>query len=465
MATEKSHTSDPTPRQLAWQLLKRVWADGAYANLAWEDILATSKRSAQEKASATHLAYGTLRYTGLFDALLTQVSGRSTDSVSPEVWWVLQLGCFQWFHTATPAHAVVNESVRLAQAVGQHRASGLVNAVMRKVVARPAADWLAVLTEDIADPHERLGLTYAHPVWIVEALERGLAEMDEPDSIAELESLLASHNTPVLPTLALLPGYAVRRAGDIPTRYSPFGVALEGGSPGEDDRVRQGFARVQDEGSQLAALVATDVEPLQPGMRLVDLCSGPGGKSAILYARALEAGASLTAVEIAPHRATLVAQALRPLEVSQNRPEVLTGDGRSLLTGRSRTFDRVLLDAPCTGLGALRRRPEARWRKTPDDLDTLVDLQRSLLSHAATLLAPGGVLVYVTCSPLVEETTEQIQWLTQARDDLDLLDTPALLAGIIGQDIPGASRGTAVQLWPHRHGTDAMFIQALRRAR
>lgn len=465
MAAERPSTPDATPRQLAWHLLKRVWADGAYANLAWEDILATSKRSAQEKASATHLAYGTLRYTGLFDALLTQVSGRSTDSVSREVWWVLQIGCFQWFQTNTPAHAVVNESVRLVQAIGQHRASGLVNAIMRKVIARPAADWLTVLTEGITDPHERLGLRYAHPVWMVKALEDALAEMDEPDSTAEIESLLASHNTPVLPTLALLPGYAERRPGDIPTRYSPFGVALEGGSPGDDDRVRQGVARVQDEGSQLAALVVTDWEALPPGARLVDLCSGPGGKSAILYARALQAGASLTAVEIAPHRATLVAQAVRPLLRSDNPVELLTGDAREVLRHREESFDRVLLDAPCTGLGALRRRPEARWRKTPDDLNALVDLQRSLLGHAATLLAPGGVLVYVTCSPLVEETTEQIQWLAQTRGDLEVLDTPAILARIVDRDIPGARRGNAVQLWPHRHGTDAMFIQALRRAR
>ena len=449
-----------SPRRLAFELCRRVWGEGAYANLAWEGLLGESSRSTEEKAFATHLAYGTLRHRGTIDLIIEAASGRTQDSLDPELWWVMQLGTHQWLWMRTPAHAVVNESVNLAKAVGLHRGSGVVNAIMRKITAKTLTEWFDAITPEDADSCGRLALTHSHPRWLVEALAEAIADTDTPPN-GELEALLEANNTPVTPHLALLPGRADRSPEDSPLAFSPLGIAQPSGSPGGDPRVRLGTARVQDEGSQLAALVITDMTPLQEGEKLLDMCSGPGGKSAILAARAAQNAAHLTAVEKAPHRAELVIKALAPFANTPRPPTVVVGDADVVLRDRQGEFDRVLLDAPCTGAGALRRRPESRWRKNLEDLEVLTTLQRTLLARAVEVCRPGGLIVYVTCSPLVPETTAQMAWL-QENHPVTLLDTPSILEKIVVSPIMGHRRGTAVQLWPHRHHTDAMFIQAIR---
>jgi 16S rRNA (cytosine967-C5)-methyltransferase len=449
-----------SPRRLAYELCSRVWKEGAYANLAWEELLATSSRSTEEKAFATHLAYGTLRHRGTIDRIIEAASGRKQEAVDQELWWVMQLGTHQWLWMRTPAHAVVNESVNLAKALGLHRGSGVVNAVMRKITSKTREQWLHGVAVGITNPLARLAVTHSHPQWLVGALGDALADCDG-SSEAELEALLEANNTPTTPHFALLPGLARHLANDSPLPYSPIGVFAAAGSPGADSRVRSGTARVQDEGSQLAALILTDMSTLQEGERLLDMCSGPGGKSAVLAARATEHSAHLTAVEKAPHRAELVTKALAPFAGTSHPPTVIVGDADVVLANRIKEFDRVLLDAPCTGAGALRRRPESRWRKSPDDLEGLTELQRTLLTRAVDVCRPGGVIVYVTCSPLVAETTAQMEWLANTHP-VTLLDTPSLLDTITRTPLVGHRRGQAVQLWPHRHQTDAMFIQAIR---
>ncbi len=449
-----------TPRHLAGELLTAVWGKDAYANLAWEGILHESSLSTDEKAFATHLAYGTLRHTGTLDAIISHAALRTKDSVEPEVWWQLQLGSFQWLWMRTPAHAVVNETVRVTKNRGMHRASGLVNAVMRKVTAKPLDAWLDEVTPPGASEVASLALHHSHPEWIVTALIDALADSDHT-SPAEIAAVLDANNTPATPTLVLLPGLSERTPTDTATEASPYGLIQPSGSPGQDPRVRSGVARVQDEGSQLAALVVTEATPLESGEKLLDMCSGPGGKAALIAARSAQAGAHLTAVELAPHRAKLVGQALSALADTATPPTLLTGDAREVLAGHTDYFDRVLLDAPCTGLGALRRRPESRWRKTVNDLDGLVALQRSLIAEAIRVTKPGGLIVYVTCSPVVQETTEIISWAVE-NHPVETLDTAAIIDGISKSPLTGHRRGSAAQLWPHRHQTDAMFIQALR---
>jgi len=451
-----------SPRGLAWELCRRVHADGAYANLAWEDILRDCELSRDEKAFATHLAYGTLRHSGTLDAIIEKASGRDIHSIDPEVWWVVQLGAFQWLWMRTPAHAVVNESVKLCKKLGHHPASGLVNAVLRKITAKSQEQWLDAITEGVTDHATELALRHAHPQWVVEALDEALADSEPAGSIDELPALLDAHNDPATPTLAVLPGMAVKNSTETPTRYSPYGVYGEAGSPGADPRVRAGSARVQDEGSQLAALVVTAAKPIDAAIQVADMCSGPGGKSALIQAVLADSGSSLTAIEITPHRADLVRQALAPFASLTPAPQVLTGDAGEVMARQGVVYDRVLLDAPCTGLGALRRRPESRWRKSASDLDNLVALQRRLLSEAYQHTAIGGIIVYVTCSPVVAETTDQMAWCVE-NHNVTLLDTPAILERICATPIQGHRRGSAVQLWPHRHHTDAMFIQAIRR--
>ena len=451
-----------SPRGLAWELCRRVFSDGAYANLAWEDILGDSELSREEKAFATHLAYGTLRYTGTIDAILEKASGRKASDIDQEVWWVLRLGTFQWLWMRTPAHAVVNESVRLCKKLGHHPASGLVNAVLRKITAQDLAAWLDAITESVTDNTTRLGLRHAHPAWVVDLLEQALSDSDPPGSGSELAALLDAHNDPATPTLVMLPGLATKATTETPTKYSPYGVYAESGSPGADKRVREGRARVQDEGSQLAALVLTSAGAIETPIAVADMCSGPGGKSALIQAVLSASGSHLTAIEKAPHRADLVRQALAPFSGDVPPPRVLTGDAGQVMAQDGQVYDRVLLDAPCSGLGALRRRPESRWRKSAADIDQLVALQRELLSAAVKHTAVGGIIVYVTCSPVVAETTEQMAWLSSSHK-VTMLDTPSIIDRISGVPIDGHRRGSAVQLWPHRHHTDAMFIQAIRR--
>jgi 16S rRNA (cytosine967-C5)-methyltransferase len=206
---------------------------------------------------------------------------------------------------------------------------------------------------------------------------------------------------------------------------------------------------VQDEGSQLCALACADA-PVEGGdERWLDLCAGPGGKAALLGALAATQGGTLDAVERAPHRARLTEKACTGLPVT-----VHTADGRE--PGLPGGYDRVLVDVPCSGLGALRRRPEARWRRQPSDIGDLTKLQRELLLSACSLARPGGIVAYVACTPNLPET------LAVAADAVRKTGAELLDARPYFRGAPHLGDGPTVQLWPHRHGTDAMFCALLR---
>jgi 16S rRNA (cytosine967-C5)-methyltransferase len=241
------------------------------------------------------------------------------------------------------------------------------------------------------------------------------------------------------------------------SEYSPVGAVLDGGDPLKLAAVREGRARVQDEGSALAALILSRARPISAGEQWLDLCAGPGGKAALLAAEARGGGATLTANELVPARAELVRKALA---VFEKPPEVWELDGTTVGETHPAQFDRILLDAPCTGLGALRRRPEARWRKQPSDVAGLGALQAALLASGLAALKPGGLLAYVTCSPHAAETKAIVASALRKVPGVEKLDTPAVLQSLVREslDLPEASH---VQLWPHRHGTDAMFVQLL----
>lgn len=452
MADRKQVAKAGGARGLVWQLHQQVWRDGAYANLAWPRLLGASELSGEDRKFATELAYGSLRRFGQWREIVAAASARDPQRLEPGVLWLLVMGTHQLLAMSTPPHAAVNETVALSHQVGVGRASGLVNAVLRRVSQRTLDQWIDVITEGIPDHNQRLGLTHAHPLWVVEAFATAL---EREGAIAELEDLLVADNTPARTSLVLLdesPG-----DHDDATPYSPRGVYLEG-DPGVDPRVVSGMARIQDEGSQLAALIASHAAPLSGSSRILDACAGPGGKTAVIASIASAVGASVVAVEQHAHRASLVSDAVSHLAAQS--VTVVIADVREYLASAG-LWDLIVLDAPCSGLGALRRRPEARWRKQPEDIAELVDIQRSLLASSAEALAEGGHLVYITCSPVVAETTEVISWLLATRDDLVALDTGAILQTVVSTPMTGVSVGTAVQLWPHRHHTDAMFIQVL----
>jgi len=439
------------PRRAAWEVLKAVRVDGAYANLVLPAVIDHFGLDPRDAALTTELVSGTLRRRATYDAVLAACADRPLTKIEAKVLDALRLGAHQLLSMRVPDHAAISTTVDLVRSLGNRGAGGFANAVLRGVSAHDLESWLARVAPDPeTDPTGHLVTVHSHPAWVVDQLRHAVGE-------AELPALLAADNERPAVTLVARPGRATREElpGE-PTRWSPYGVVLGGGSPAEVPAVVGGRAGVQDEGSQLVAHVLAAAGLEGSDRRWLDLCAGPGGKAALLAALAAQRDAGVLAVERAAHRARLVA---RSLAGSAGVLGVVTADGTTPPV-RPATWDRVLVDAPCTGLGALRRRPEARWRRKPGDLLTLVLLQRSLLASALDLVRPGGVVLYATCSPVLAETAEVVTSTVQRHPGAALVDARALLPDV--PDCEGPLPGT-VQLWPHRHGTDAMFLALLRR--
>lgn len=454
-------------RRIAFDVLVAVDDDDAYANLLLPARLSRAGLSTADAGLATELTYGTLRGRGLYDAIIAHAAGRPVDKLDTPARNALRLGAHQLLEMNTAAHAAVNETVGLMRATKHMKAAGFVNAVMRRISERSRAEWLDLVTAAAGDD-ERTGLTYAHPAWIVAALRRSLTAHGR--DAGELTALLEADNVPARVCLTALPGLADRQAiaadCGTPTALSPLGVELTSGDPYALAEVQAGRARVQDEGSQLVALGLTAA--CAPDGPVLDLCAGPGGKTAILAADAAATGTPVVACDVSAHRAELVCDSVRAIDADVT---VLTADGRSLADDHLGSYARVLADVPCTGLGALRRRPEARWRRRAADVEALQPIQRELLTRAIELTAPGGVVAYTTCSPHHGETIDIVtQVLTASGTDVEVLDAPSILAKVTGQDAAAFASakigtGQAVQLWPHVHGTDGMFLALLRRTR
>ncbi|MFI7581977.1 transcription antitermination factor NusB [Kocuria kalidii] len=479
----RTRRADPA-RLAAFETLRAVSEEGAYGNLVLPKLLRAHRLDRRDAGFATELAYGALRWQGTWDAVLARCVDRPLDELDGPVLDALRLGTHQLLAMRVPDHAALDQTVGLVRAVIGAGPGGLVNAVLRKVAARDLPSWIEELTADVTDETARLGLAHAHPAWEVRALRQALTAHGR--DAAEIEALLEADNDAPVVNLVALPGLGdlaeALAAGAEPGVLVPGSALSSGGDLHRLASVREGGVRVQDAGSQLVARALVtpgqggDHDP--DGGRWLDLCAGPGGKAALLAALADRQGAHLTANEVAPHRAELVRQALRP--VPARAWSVRTGDGRradELLDGRpaeSAGFDRVLVDAPCTGLGALRRRPESRWRRSPRDLAELGPLQRELLHAALDVARPGGLVAYVTCSPHAAETFAVVEDVLAARGDAEPADargpvrSAALPGSLDGDRDPfrpweGSSGPATVQLWPHVHGTDAMFLALLRK--
>jgi 16S rRNA (cytosine967-C5)-methyltransferase len=454
--------ADPA-RRAAYDVLRAVAERDAYANLLLPVLLTERGLTGRDAALATELAYGTLRGQGSYDAILAVCSDRDLDRIDPPLRPVLRLGAHQLLATRVGAHAAVATSVDLARDVAGSRPAGFVNAVLRRVATRDLAAWLEIAAPSRPDDLiGHLSVRYSHPRWIVSALSEALGE-DPADGLAETEAALAADGERPLVTLCAVPGLAdiaeLAHGGARPARWSPFGAYLEEGDPAQIAAVAQGRAAVQDEASQLAALalVRADAEGSPP--LWLDLCAGPGGKARLLGGLAGTAGARLLASDVRPHRAGLARAALAGADTAG--AGVVVADG-TMPAWRPGAFARVLADVPCSGLGALRRRPEGRWRRSPEGVAALGPLQRALLAAALDSAAPGGVVAYVTCSPHVAETRDVVAQVVAGRDDVRVLDAPAMLPEVPGLRCP-EPHGAFAQFWPHRHGTDAIFLALLRR--
>jgi 16S rRNA (cytosine967-C5)-methyltransferase len=441
---------DPA-RLAALEVLKAVRVDGAYTNLVLPSVLRQFGLTGRDAAFVTELVSGTIRRRGTYDAILAACIDRPISKVEAKVLDALRLGSHQLLSMRVPAHAAISTTVDLVRAKGTSGAGGFANAVLRRVAEQDLAAWLQRVAPDPrVEPTRFAAIAYSHPRWVVDELRSAVGA-------DELFDLLAADNEPPRVTLVARPGRSTRdELPGEPTPYSPYGVVLPAGDPGEVPAVAEGRAGVQDEGSQLVA-VALAAAPVEGRDELwLDLCAGPGGKAALLAGLAAERDAKLVASERQEHRSLLVRRALRGADGVAG---VVTADGTAP-PYRMGSFDRVLVDAPCTGLGALRRRPEARWRRRADDLLSLVLLQRRLVSAALNLVRPGGVVLYATCSPVLSETRGVVGSVLETRSDVRLEDAHPMLPDV--PDCAGPVPGT-IQLWPHRHGTDAMFMALLRR--
>jgi len=444
-------------RLAAYDVLTAVRVEDAFTNLVLPPLLRGREITGRDAAFATELVSGTLRRRATYDAVLAACVDRPLDRVDAAVLDALRLGTHQVLGMRVADHAAVGTTVALVRHRVGHGPAGFTNAVLRRVAGDDLDGWVQRVAPDPdADPVGHASLEHSHPRWVVELLAEALGRPDE------VEALLAADNAPPKVMLAARPGRSTVAelvgAGGTAARLSPYAVELTGGDPGQVPAVAQGRAGVQDEGSQLVASALAGAPVEGRDSRWLDVCAGPGGKAALLAALAHQRGGRLLAAELQPHRAALVGRATTG---AQGMAGVVVADGTSP-PWRPDSFDRALVDAPCTGLGALRRRPEARWRRTPADLETLLPLQRALLTRAVDSVRPGGVVGYATCSPVLVETAGVVSSVLAERADLVLEDASALFPGVPHLRRGGGLDGT-VQLWPHLHNTDAMFLAVLRR--
>lgn len=422
------------PRLLAFEVLAEVGLQGAYSNLILPKALSESILEANDRAFATELVYGTLRMQGRHDHFISAASDRSLEQIDPKALIVLRLGTHQLKQMRVPSHAAIYESVELAKKVVGKSTASFVNAILRKIDSLDF-EQLSKPTQEYA----RLALEYSHPEWIVSSY------FDSLKNSSDVISLLQANNNPAKPTLIAWPGLAAQgellEAGALAIATSSVAATFDG-NPGDIAAIRERRAGVQDLGSQL--VVEKFYDQFKPNLRWLDLCAGPGGKAAYLSALLKRDGGSLLANEISNERAKLVSQVM-------HHGEVNVSDGRSMPDELGK-FDRILLDAPCTGIGALRRRPEVRWRRNLQDLKNLTQLQSELLESATRLLSPGGIIAYVTCSSHQAETKFQIRSFLKQHSNFTRIPVQDERADIDGD----------LQLWPHRDGTDAMFLSLLK---
>lgn len=446
-------------RLVAFEVLRAVDEDDAYANLVLPVEIARAGLNKLDAAYATNLCYGTLRMRGRWDAIISRCAkGRRIYDIDPPVLDLLRMGCEQLLAMETPPHAAIHETVVIARNFFGQGTGGFVNAVLRRI-SEKAGQWPEIVRSSTASHTEFLSLWHSHPRWIVEALEESLEASGR--SRDDVESVLAAHNAPAKVALvarAISPEALAKRVEAakmeaFPGYLMPNAVLLGRGDPHRLYPVRDGLAGVQDEGSQLIAAMFASA-PIEGKDELwLDMCAGPGGKTATLAAIAQGRGARIHANEPQEHRLDLVAASVEPWE---DTVALRLGDGRELGTQEPDAYDRVLVDAPCSGLGALRRRPEARWRKDPKDIPGLAKLQRQLLASAFKALRPGGALVYSTCSPVLAETRDVVRDFLAAHGRAKLLDAGEVANRVAIRDV--SARDGMVQLWADTDRTDGMFI-------
>jgi 16S rRNA (cytosine967-C5)-methyltransferase len=439
-------------RALAWSVLERVERDRAFADLALHAALRDSQLPRRERGFATELVYGTLRMRGRLDAALEQVLERPLRKLEPPLRQLLRLGAYQILClSGARTAAVVDESVKLAKQGALARAGGLVNAVLRRL-GRTAESGALRFPSLEEDPVEHLCRWLSLPRWLA---ERWLAEWGPEFAAALAEACLAAPPRTVRVAAHLDRDALARRLDAEPTRFAPHGITALARDPVREPEFERGEITVQDEASQLVPLLLG----VQAGDAVVDCCAAPGTKTAQLAEQVGEQG-EVIALELHEARLGLIRRALERTRVRNAR--VLQRDVRQGFDLQGAQYHRFLLvDAPCTGLGTLRRNPDARWRLAPDDVPRAAENALAILDSVARYAGPGGVVVYSVCTFTPEETRQVVEKFLAAHPDFRLDDPRPLL--------PPAARELvdselALRTWPHLHGCDGFYAVRLVRA-
>ncbi len=445
--------SSPDPRHAAFTTLTCINKQGSFADRLIDSELASGSLTGPDRGLFAELVFGVLRRRGTLDHILGQLLEKPIKELDPQALQILRIGLYQLTCLdRIPESAAVNESVKLAKIIAP-RTSGLVNAVLRNYLRQRNT---LTFPDPLGDPVKSIAARHSQPEWLAEHWLHQLGDK-EANLLAE-----ASSQQPPL-TLRINRLRTTRekllqefRDGGIeaaPCRYSPDGIAIAGRQtiinlPGYEE----GYFAVQDEASQLAGLLLG----AEPGQRIWDACAAPGGKACHL-AQQMDDNGELVATDISRSKLTIVQENARRLGISCLSTTV--ADLHLPDTLPEGLFDRILLDAPCSGLGVIRRNPEAKWRLLPADIIRLAAVQKMLLKNAASLLKPGGSLLYSTCSTSVEENEEVVEDFLLHHPDFvlenlnDLFPAWRELFEFYGM----------FRIWPHRHGTDGFFAARLRR--
>ncbi|MEI7930608.1 MAG: transcription antitermination factor NusB [Actinomycetes bacterium] len=441
--------ANPSPaRLIAFDLVTQVNRGGAFANLRLPELLAESNLEQRDRAFATELSYGTLRMQGKHDYAITKKIDRPFAELDEKVVDILRLGVHQIFEMRVPVHAAVGETVELARAVAGESKASYVNALLRAIASDPDI-YTELKIDESVENLEKLAILYSHPKWIISAY---FDQLKDWDAVVEL---LKMNNVPAAPQIVAWPGKStvaeILETGGSKLPIGTYSVQSDH-LPNEYPAIKDKRAGIQDMGSQLVAEIFFGTSDSK-SQSWLDLCAGPGGKAALLNNLLTEnfPNAKFLANEPSEHRAELVARVVP-------KSKIISFDGRNS-SEFGETFDRILIDAPCSGLGALRRRPEARWRRSINDLKELLPLQRDLIDSAYEMLNVGGVIGFATCSPLLAETKGQVLDAMYRHKDLELLNIADFSpAGEVGVNPDGT-----LQLWTHLQECDSMFLALLKR--
>jgi len=451
-------SSGQSSRETALIIMYNVAQKGAYANLELHKVLGKSELPPQDRGLVTELVYGTIRMQGTLDYILSRLVKRSLDSLPPWILLILRQGAYQLLYLEhIPGRAAVNESVNLAKKYGHAGTVKFVNGVLRNLsrtkedLSFPALD---------KDPVAHISVVYSHPRWLVErwmkqfgveqCLRLCAADNKAPHVTVRTNTLRISRDR----LMERLAGEGVTCR---PGVFAPESIILEGvSSVAFLPSFQEGLFQVQDESSMLVAHI---LDP-QPGSNVVDSCAAPGGK-ATHAAQIMQNRGIIKAFDLYPHKVGLIQENSRRLGL--NIVNACAGDAGDLPEELSQWADYCLVDAPCSGLGVLGRRPDSRWNKSEQQIKELTGIQRQILASSAQTVKPGGVLVYSTCTITPEENQGMVQWFLEHFPTFYLDPVkPFIPFRLKEQDLAQAEQGM-VQLLPHVHGTDGLFIARMKR--